>query len=74
MLLQKGRIKTNEKTNQIILPGFKYIYPSNPSKMDPYTEYNEEIKDNVKSAAILSDIYGSDHCPVTLELDFNRGS
>ena len=39
-----------------------------------YFYVNEEIKDNVKSAAILSDIYGSDHCPVTLELDFNRGS
>lgn len=35
-----------------------------------YFYVNEEIKDNVKSAAILSDIYGSDHCPVTLELDF----
>ena len=35
-----------------------------------YFYVNEEIKDNVKSAAILSDIYGSDHCPVTLELEF----
>jgi exodeoxyribonuclease-3 len=26
--------------------------------------------DKVKSAEILADIYGSDHCPVTLELDF----
>ena len=33
-------------------------------------EMVEEIKDNVKSAEILSDIYGSDHCPVTLELEF----
>ena len=35
-----------------------------------YFYVNEEIKDNVKSAEILSDIYGSDHCPVTLELEF----
>ena len=35
-----------------------------------YFFVNEEIKDNVKSAKILADIYGSDHCPVTLELDF----
>ena len=35
-----------------------------------YFFVNEEIKDKVKSAGILSDIYGSDHCPVTLELDF----
>ena len=35
-----------------------------------YFFVNEEIKGNVKSAGILADIYGSDHCPVTLELDF----
>ncbi len=35
-----------------------------------YFYVNEEIKDKVKSANILSDIYGSDHCPVTLELNF----
>ena len=34
-----------------------------------YFYVNEEIKDKVKSAKILSDVYGSDHCPVTLELD-----
>ncbi len=35
-----------------------------------YFYVNEEIGDNVKSAEILADIYGSDHCPVTLELEF----
>ena len=35
-----------------------------------YFYVNEEMTDNVKSAEILSEIYGSDHCPVTLELDF----
>jgi exodeoxyribonuclease-3 len=35
-----------------------------------YFYVNEEMADKVKSARILSDIYGSDHCPVTLELDF----
>ena len=35
-----------------------------------YFYVNEEIKNNVKSAGILADIYGSDHCPVTLELEF----
>lgn len=35
-----------------------------------YFFVNEEIKDNVIAAKILADIYGSDHCPVTLELDF----
>ena len=35
-----------------------------------YFYVNEEIKDNVKSAEILDDVFGSDHCPVTLELEF----
>lgn len=35
-----------------------------------YFYVNEEIKDKVKSATILNQVYGSDHCPVTLELDF----
>lgn len=35
-----------------------------------YFYVNEEIKDKVVAAEILDDIYGSDHCPVTLELDF----
>ena len=34
-----------------------------------YFFVNEEIKDNVIAAKILADIYGSDHCPVTLELN-----
>ena len=35
-----------------------------------YFYVNEEMKNNVKSAEILADIYGSDHCPVTLEIEF----
>ena len=35
-----------------------------------YFYVNEEMTDNVKSAEILSEIYGSDHCPVTLEIEF----
>ena len=34
-----------------------------------YFYVNEEMAEKVKSAEILADIYGSDHCPVTLELD-----
>ena len=29
----------------------------------------EEFKNKVKSATIKNDVFGSDHCPVTLELD-----
>ena len=35
-----------------------------------YFYVNEEIKNKVKSAKILNDIFGSDHCPISLELDF----
>ncbi|RAP47720.1 MAG: exodeoxyribonuclease III, partial [Methanosphaera sp. rholeuAM6] len=35
-----------------------------------YFYVNEEMKENIKSATILDQVYGSDHCPVTLELDF----
>jgi len=40
------RISSNEKTKQIILPGFKYEYPSNPKKLDPYIEYDDTIKNS----------------------------
>ncbi len=31
---------------------------------------SEDIKENIKEAEILPDILGSDHCPVTLDLNF----
>lgn len=34
-----------------------------------YFYVNEEIKDKIKKAEILSEVYGSDHCPVTVEID-----
>ena len=34
-----------------------------------YFIVSERIKDKIKAAAILSDVFGSDHCPVLLELD-----
>ncbi len=34
-----------------------------------YFFVNEEFKNKVKSAIIKDDVFGSDHCPVTLELD-----
>lgn len=34
-----------------------------------YYFVNEEFKDNVKNSYILSDVMGSDHCPICLELD-----
>lgn len=30
---------------------------------------SEEIQDKIKGADILTDIHGSDHCPVTLDID-----
>ncbi len=40
------RISSNEKNNQIILPGFKYNFPFNPKKLDPYREINTDIQEN----------------------------
>jgi exodeoxyribonuclease-3 len=34
-----------------------------------YFFVSQSLKNKVKNAYILSDVYGSDHCPVVLELD-----
>ena len=34
-----------------------------------YFIVSERLKDRIKAADIRSEIYGSDHCPVVLELD-----
>ena len=35
-----------------------------------YFLLSDSLRDNIKSAKIHTDIYGSDHCPVSVELDF----
>ena len=35
-----------------------------------YFLVSDRIKDKIKSAEILTEIYGSDHCPVSIEIDF----
>ena len=35
-----------------------------------YFMVSERIKDKVKSAEIHNDVFGSDHCPVSVELEF----
>jgi exodeoxyribonuclease-3 len=35
-----------------------------------YFFVSENLQDNVKSSSIYSDIMGSDHCPIGLELEF----
>jgi len=34
-----------------------------------YFMVSESLKDKLQDASILTDIYGSDHCPVTLEIE-----
>ena len=34
-----------------------------------YFLVSEALKDKLKDAAILTDVYGSDHCPITLEIE-----
>ena len=36
-----------------------------------YFIVSDRIKDKIKAAKILSDVFGSDHCPVLLELDLD---
>ena len=31
---------------------------------------NQKLINNVKSATILADMYGSDHCPVEIDVEF----
>ena len=33
-----------------------------------YFLVSESLKNNIKSADILMDMYGSDHCPVSIEI------
>ena len=35
-----------------------------------YFLVSEESKDKIKEAKIHTDVFGSDHCPVSLEIDF----
>lgn len=35
-----------------------------------YFLVSKSLEDKLKGAEILTDVYGSDHCPVTLEIDF----
>ncbi|MEA3554120.1 MAG: exodeoxyribonuclease III [Campylobacterota bacterium] len=35
-----------------------------------YFYVSEDLKDNIKNATIMTDILGSDHCPVSLEMEF----
>ena len=34
-----------------------------------YFLVSEKLAERIKGAEILSDVYGSDHCPVVLELE-----
>ena len=35
-----------------------------------YFLVSDRLRDKIKDARILSDVYGSDHCPVLLDIDF----
>ncbi len=35
-----------------------------------YFYVSDDLKNFVKDAYIMSDIYGSDHCPIGLEMEF----
>lgn len=44
--------------------------PKNKGWRIDYFFIAPELKENLKSASILTDVYGSDHCPLGIELEF----
>lgn len=63
------RIFNKEGGNYTWWPPFGGARAKNVGWRIDYFLVSEKLKDNVKSAKILSNILGSDHCPVTLELE-----
>ena len=80
------RTAFNNLLSQGYIDTFRYLYPevikyswwsymfnsrkNNAGWRIDYYLVSEEIKDLVKDAEIHNDVYGSDHCPVSLTIDF----
>ncbi len=74
-LLERGFVDTFRYKNGDI-PGaytwWSYMFHARENNAGWRIDYfltSDRIKDRVTSASILNDVYGSDHCPVGLELD-----
>ena len=79
------RQKMTELLDSGFIDSFRYKYPTaevyswwsymfkarekNAGWRIDYFLVSEDIKDNIQDAHIYTDIYGSDHCPVGIELD-----
>lgn len=64
------RYKYPQKTN--IYSWWSYMFRARENNAGWRIDYfiaSEKIKDNIKDSKILTEIYGSDHCPVELDID-----
>lgn len=80
------RGKMTELLSAGFTDSFRYLYPEtvtyswwsyrmkarerNAGWRIDYFIISDRLRDKVKEAAILNDIYGSDHCPVELDIEF----
>ena len=80
------REKTRILQNSGFVDSYRYLYPDkveyswwsyrfkarekNAGWRIDYFLVSEESKDKIKEAKIHTDVFGSDHCPVSLEIDF----
>ena len=83
--MQDILFKFNELLNAGFIDTFRYLYPekieyswwsyrfnaraNNAGWRIDYFVVSNEIKNNIKEAKIHTNIYGSDHCPVELEIE-----
>lgn len=62
----------NLRPNKIAYTYWSYRFKARERNTGWRIDYfliSSSLKDNIKTVAILSDYYGSDHCPVLLEID-----
>jgi exodeoxyribonuclease-3 len=79
------RTKFTELLDNGFIDSFRYLYPervkyswwsymfnsraNNAGWRIDYFVVSSDIKDKIKETEILNEIFGSDHCPVTLEIE-----
>ena len=85
MRLTKLRNKMTELLNSGFIDSYRYLYPNkieyswwsyrfnarlnNAGWRIDYFIVSKDIKDNIKDASIHTNVYGSDHCPIQLDIE-----
>ena len=73
-LLQSGFVDSFRflHPDRIAYSWWSYMYNARANNAGWRIDYfllSERVRDAIRSAEILSDIFGSDHCPVSLSID-----